>query len=132
MDYDSSLILKRIDYNTMINRGRILWTLDSMDLSQKDMNYSVLVDSTKFDEVYYKSITHYFMNKNDSALKYFTKSITIESTDDRPCYYRSKFKYFKDYENALKDINEAIKLNNKDADYFIARAKKYIYSMTMN
>ena len=69
------------------------------------------------------------MNQNDSALKYFTKSITIDSTDDRPWYYRSKLKYFKDdYENALKDINEAIKLNNKDSDYYIARAKIYMFN----
>ena len=100
-----------------------------MELSQKDMNYAVIIDSTKFDGVYYKSITHFFMKQNDSALKYFTKSIKLDSTDDRPWYYRSKLYYDKDdYNNALKDVNEAIKLNNKDADYYIARALIYIYN----
>jgi tetratricopeptide (TPR) repeat protein len=100
-----------------------------MELSQKDMNYAVILDSTKFDGVYYNSITHNFMLKTDSALKYFTKSITIDSTDDRPWYYRSKLKYFKkEFDSALKDINQAIKLNNKDADYFIARAKIYMFN----
>jgi tetratricopeptide (TPR) repeat protein len=69
------------------------------------------------------------MKQNDSALKYFTKSIKLDSTDDRPWYYRSKIYYDKDdYDIALKDINEAIKLNNKDADYYIARALIYIYN----
>ena len=77
-DYDSSLVLKPNDYNTRINRGRMMWAIDSMELSQKDMNYAVILDSTKFDGVYYKSITHYFMNQNDSALKYLTLSIRIK------------------------------------------------------
>jgi cytochrome c-type biogenesis protein CcmH/NrfG len=38
-------------------------------------------------------------------------------------------KYFnKDFDNALKDINIAIRLNPKDADHFIARAKIYYYN----
>ena len=62
-------------------------------------------------------------------MKYFTKSITLDSTDDRPWYYRSKLYYDKDeYTIALNDINEAIKLNNKDADYYISRALIYIYN----
>jgi tetratricopeptide (TPR) repeat protein len=69
------------------------------------------------------------MKQNDSALKYFTKSIKLDSTDDRPWYYRSKLYYDKDdYDNALKDINEAIRLNPKDPDHFIARAKIYIFN----
>jgi tetratricopeptide (TPR) repeat protein len=128
-DYDSSILLNPNDYNTRINRGRMLWALDSMEQSQKDINYAVMLDSTKFDGVYYKSITHYFMKQDDSALKYFTKSITLDSTDDRPWYYRSKLYYDKDeYTIALKDINEAIKLNNKDAYYYISRALIYIYN----
>lgn len=107
----------------------MLWALDSTDLSQKDMNYAVMLDSTKFDGVYYKSITHYYMDQPDSALKYFNKCVILDSLDDRPYYYRAKLKYFKkDFDNALKDINEGIRLNPKDADYFIARAKIYYYN----
>jgi hypothetical protein len=37
--------------------------------------------------------------------------------------------YFKDdYSNSLKDINQAIKLNNKDADYYVTRAKIYMFN----
>ena len=41
-DYDSSLILKPNNYDTRISRGQILWALDSMEQSQKDMNYAVI------------------------------------------------------------------------------------------
>ena len=56
-------------------------------------------------------------------------ALTIDSTDDRPWYYRSKLKYYKkEFDNSLKDINQAIELNNKDADYYIARAKIYMFN----
>ncbi len=69
------------------------------------------------------------MKQTDSALKFFTKSISIDSTDDRPWYYRAKLMYFKDdYSNSLKDIHQAIKLNNKDADYYVTSAKIYMFN----
>jgi tetratricopeptide (TPR) repeat protein len=47
--------------------------------------------------------------------------------DGKSYYFRAKLKYFKeDYESALKDINIAIRLNSKEVDNYVARAKIYL------
>jgi tetratricopeptide (TPR) repeat protein len=128
-DYDSSLLLNPNSYKTRVNRGKLLGAIDSMELSLRDLNYAYSLDSSKFDGVYYKSITHYYMNQQDSALKYFNKCVMLDSTDARPYFFRSKLKYFnEDFDNALKDINVAIRLNVEVAEYFITRALIYYYN----
>lgn len=53
----------------------------------------------------------------------------LNINDDRPFYFRGRLKFFnKDFDNALIDFNEAIKLNKNDPDYFIGRAKVYMFN----
>lgn len=87
------------------------------------------VETNKADHDAYNimGIISYIMDNNYDALLYFSKA--IEVAPNNPIYYFNRFRvYFehkKDYDNALKDINAAIKILPSQGDHYQYRA--YVY-----
>jgi len=87
------------------------------------------VEANKADHDAYNimGIISYIMDNNYDALLYFSKA--IEVAPNNPIYYfnlyRVYFEQKKDYDNALKDINAAIKILPSQGDHYQYRA--YIY-----
>jgi len=87
------------------------------------------VEANKADHDAYNimGIISYIMDNNYDALLFFSKA--IEVAPNNPIYYFNRYTvYFeqkKDYENSLKDINNAIKILPSQGDYYQFRA--YIY-----
>lgn len=129
IDCDLSLLLNPNHLDARILRGRLFLGIDSLILSQEDFTYAYMLDSTNPEVLYNKGITHYYMEEMDTALKYLHKCIDNDSASNSPYYFISKSYYSKkDYINALKYINTAIRLDPSDKINYVARALIYLYN----
>jgi tetratricopeptide (TPR) repeat protein len=129
IDCDLSLLLNPKHMDARILRGRLLLGIDSLILSQEDFTYAYMLDSTNPEILYNKGMTHYYMDEPDSALKYLHKCNDMDTTKKSPYYFISKSYYSKkDYINALKYINTAIRLDANDKLSLVARALIYLYN----
>jgi len=88
------------------------------------LSESVEVNKADHDAYNIMGIISYIMDNNYDALHYFSKA--IEVAPNNPIYYFNRYRvYFEhkqDYENALKDINAAIKILPGQGDHYQYRA----------
>lgn len=91
------------------------------------LNESVEMNKADHDAYNVMGIISYIMDNNYDALLYFGKA--IEVAPNNPIYYFNRFRvYFehrRDYDNALKDINAAIRILPNQGDHYQYRA--YVY-----
>lgn len=91
------------------------------------LSEAVEVNKADHDAYNIMGIISYIMDNNYDALLYFSKA--IEVSPNNPIYYFNRYRvYFEhkmDYDNALKDINAAIKILPSQGDHYQYRA--YVY-----
>lgn len=111
------------------NKNFALVKLESKQFADAKTLLSEIVEINKADHEAYNimGIISYILDNNYDALLYFSKA--IEVSPNNPIYYFNRYRvYFEqkqDYENALKDINTAIKILPGQGDHYQYRA--YVY-----
>jgi tetratricopeptide (TPR) repeat protein len=74
-------------------------------------------------------LIYYYSEKFDIANALFKKCTKIDSTAPGPYFYRAKIMYNIDnYDIALDEINNAIRLFSDNASYYVTRAKIYMFN----
>jgi tetratricopeptide (TPR) repeat protein len=74
-------------------------------------------------------LIYYYSEKYDFANTLFKKCTNIDSIATGPYYYRAKILYTIDsYDEAISEINTAIRLNDNKAYYYVLRAKIYMFN----
>lgn len=120
-----------LDYQDTENHSKniALVKLENQEFEEAKSLLNEIVASNQADHDSYNliGIISYILDNNYDALLYFSKAIEI--SPNNPIYYFNRFRvYFeqkKDYDNALKDINAAIKILPNQGDHYQYRA--YIY-----
>jgi tetratricopeptide (TPR) repeat protein len=74
-------------------------------------------------------VAYFYLEEYDSSHAYLKKATNIDSSVSNPYYYRSRINYLEDnYNAALAEINSAIKLVSKKPQYYVLRAKIYMFN----
>ncbi|KMT22089.1 tetratricopeptide repeat protein [Clostridium cylindrosporum] len=127
-NYTKSIDLSPTAY-AYIQRGRCYQDKNEYELSIKDFDFALEIDSKNASAYFRKAISYEAMENMDKAIEYY--SLAIENSKDsmKEVYYNSRgccYGYMKDYENAIIDFKEAINISpsSKDAYGNLALAYK--------
>ena len=99
------------------HRGMAYFAQNNYTASLEDFQQSVVYDPNGFRSYYYIGIVLSIMNKHEDAIKAYSESIKINEYQSH-AHFRRAVSYYKlgEYENALKDLNDAQALGLKDSE----------------
>lgn len=101
------------------------------NLTQKEIAFENFYKAYEINETYVPALYHigyyYYENENyEESLKFFNNLTNIEKKDDKIFYTLAELKYkIKEYKSAEEDLEQAIKINKENPDYYFLMAKIY-------
>lgn len=106
------------------HRGMAYFSQNNYTASLEDFQKSVIYDPNAFRSYYYIGIVLSIMNKHEDAIAAYGESIRINEYQSH-AHFRRAISYYKlgDFDNALKDLNDAQSLGLHDAETESLHAK---------
>ena len=111
--FDLAINLYPRDKETFMYRGRYYFVVDEKGKALQDLHQAIELDSNYVDAYFYLGLVYQDLENADKALSNFTKAIELDDHNSKIFGFRGDFfeKILKDYNAALLDYSEAIKLN---------------------
>lgn len=116
--FSKSLSLNSADKYAFNNRGMAYRAIKEYSLAISDFNNALLIDSTYISAIFNRALCYADMDLHNAAIDDFTKCIQYKPIDHF-YYFRSlSYSCLLNLDNAIKDINHAINLNNTKGEYY--------------
>ncbi len=127
-DYEKASALNPKSIDNFINAGRLNYQLKNYTKAILLLNRANNFDSKNFQVLQYKGLTHVKLNDYQQAIFALDKALQLEQTT--LCFYArgEANDSLKNYDLAIDDYNNAIRLNPNFQEAFFALSKTYLKS----
>ena len=128
--FQSSLLENNpLKVNSYIRRGNDYYELKKYDAAINDFTKAIELNQNMPEAYHYLADCYINQGKNDKAIEFYSKAINFPDYKGRISLFQRRAiakKNIKNFQAALEDINEAIKINpNSYSDFYKLRSEIY-------